>query len=185
VRGVEPGDAAAPAKARDAEPAGVAAVRLRPRDAGIEVTEHLGVGHLRDDRREQRVDVGRRFRIALADEELGRDREVAELGEAPRDVGDVGMDAEDLGDDEDDRKRAVAFGRGAIRGHREAGDVDRDLAGDEAARVRADRVCRDRSGGGGEADAVAARCAGRRDGVELGSQHRWFAQRAVRAGAPL
>ena len=48
--------------------------------------------------------------VALAREQLGRDGEIAELGEAPADVLDVLVHAEDLVHDQHDRRLALALG---------------------------------------------------------------------------
>ncbi|MET4718712.1 hypothetical protein ABIF63_002818 [Bradyrhizobium japonicum] len=81
--GVFPDIAATPAEADNAELRGVAALRARPRDRRIEIGQQLGV-RLGIDDRQQILDVGDLGEIdTLAEVIVGRDRECAELGEAP------------------------------------------------------------------------------------------------------
>src|SRR5690606_10991343 len=97
VGGIEPDHAAAPAEAGDAEPARVAlAGRLGPGDGRVDVLHHLPVRHLGDDLADDRGAVGQLGHVALAGIELGRDGQVAELGEAAADILDVLVNAEDL-----------------------------------------------------------------------------------------
>ena len=67
-------------------------------------------GTFDDDLRDDLLDVGHLRDVALARIQLGRDRQVAELGEPPADVLDVLVDAEDLLHDEHDRERPPAAG---------------------------------------------------------------------------
>ena len=141
---------------------------LDPRDRRVEVRHHLRVRHLRDDRRHDLLRIGHLGDVALAGEELGRDRQVPELGEAPAHVADVLVDAEDLLDDEDDGEAASGRGHRAVAGQVGVRSGDRHLTGDEPGRVgRDERVGRDWQYRGGEAD-------GQRRGDELaaGELHR-------------
>ena len=67
VRGIQPGDATAPAEAGDRERVRVATLARRPGGAGIEVGHHLGVRHPGDDVLEDLAHVGDRAWVALAD----------------------------------------------------------------------------------------------------------------------
>ena len=150
--------------AATSEPRGIAALPLRPLDARVEIRHGLGVGfpahHLRQQLRELAVGL----RIALAREQLGRDREIARLREAPRHVGDVLVHAEHLGDDEHHREVPAAGRHGAIGRHREAIGRHRDLARVETGVVGADRLRAQGPHGRGEAG--AERCAHERAAVE-------------------
>ncbi len=179
VCAVQPGDAPTPAKARDRELAGVGTLRLGPRGGGIEVTHHLRIGHLGDHLGDQLGDLAIRAGITLAHEQLRRDREVARLRKAPRDVGDVFMHAEDLAHHQHHRCVGLARRRRAIRRHLEVAHRDRHLAGDEAGAVGLDRRLRDnRQHRGGKATAhrgahevAAAEIARRREAVQFLLQH--------------
>ena len=118
VRGVEPHDAAAPAEAGDAELGGVGlALALGEGDGGVEVAHDLLVRHLGDDLGDQLGDLGVALGIALAEIELGRDGVVAGLGEAPAEVGDVGVHAEDLLHHQDGAEALAGRRHGAIGRH--------------------------------------------------------------------
>ena len=67
--------------------------------------------------------------VALAGVELGRDGQVAELGEPAAEVLDVLVDAEDLLHHQDDRERPPARGHRPVGGDLAVGDRDLDLAG--------------------------------------------------------
>src|SRR4029079_946679 len=143
VRGVKPYDAAAPAKSRDRDAFRVAVLRLRPRDRAVQVVHDLFVGDLRGDLGDDLLAVGDLRDVTLAREQVGRDRQIAELREAPADVTDVLVHAEDLVHHQHD-------GRGAfrLRGTRTiAGDLarlrgDADVGDRETLAARDDRRCR-------------------------------------------
>ena len=157
VRVVKPHDAPAPAKARDAQARGVAAVRAGPGDAGVEVAHHLRVGCLGHDLGDELGDLAIRLRIALAHEEFGRDGQVAGVREAARDVRDVLVHAKDLRHHEHHRQPLAAGRLGAVGGHREAADGDLHLAGDEPVEAGRDgRLRHHRKHRGGKAAADGA-----------------------------
>ncbi len=154
VRGVEPDLAPAPAEAGDAQLAGVAAVGGRPLHRGVQVAQHLRVGHLADHFRDELGHLAVALGVALAHEQLGRDGEVARLGEAARGVGDVLVHAEDLGQHQHHRKARPAGGRGAVGRHPEAVHVDHDLTDRQTVGRRADGgLGHQRHRGGGVAHA--------------------------------
>src|SRR6185437_2010107 len=134
VRRVEPYDAPAPAEAGDGEARRIAAVLRRPAGRVVEVRHHLLVGNPGDDRADL-VDARELGHVALPRVELGREREIAELREAPCDVLDVLMDAENLLHDEDDRQVAPVGGHRAIGRHVAVAHRNAHLTGDEALRV--------------------------------------------------
>jgi hypothetical protein len=88
----------------------------------------LGVGHFVDDLAEQFGDLAVRLRVALAHEQLGRDGQVAGLGEAPRHVGNVFVYAKDLRDHQHHRQVALARRLGAVHRHLEVADHHGHLA---------------------------------------------------------
>jgi len=155
VGGIAPGDPAAPAEPGDGEFSGVRlARRLGIGDRGIEVRHDLVVRHFRDDRLDQLLNVADFRRVALAGIEFRRDREIARFGEAPAQILDVLVDAEDFLNDEHGRERP------ALVRHRPVGrdlavlDRDLDLAGFEPGAVggddglRRDRLYRQGKAGG-------------------------------------
>ena len=78
--------------------------------------------------------------VALPGVHLGRDGEVAELGEPAADVLDVLVDAEDLLDDQDDRERPALGRHRPVGGDLAVRDRDLDLAGLEPLGVGRDRL---------------------------------------------
>jgi hypothetical protein len=147
---IQPHDAAAPAEADDADAIAVdLAGLLRPVDRGVEILHDLLVGDLADHLADDLADVRHLRDVALAREQLGRNRHVAGLREAADHVLDVLVDAEDLGHHHHERELRVALGHRAVRGH----VADLHLAGDEAGRVggdglRADGADDEREAGG-------------------------------------
>lgn len=77
---------------------------------------------------------------ALALEQLGRDGVVTGLGEAARAVADPLVHAPDLGQAHDDRRGAARRRPRLVDGHAVVADLDLELAGRDAARVRRDRL---------------------------------------------
>ena len=96
MRRVLPHGASAAAETDDAELAGVAALRLRPHDGGVEICEQLGVWLGVDDRHQlgNLGDLGEI--LALAEVIVGGDGEGARLGEATRDILNVFVQSKDL-----------------------------------------------------------------------------------------
>ena len=142
--GIKPGDAAAPAKSGDRRASGVAASRRGEGERLIERRHRFGVGDLGDDGA-NRLYVRRFLRVAIANEEIGRDGEKPELCEAPHDVADMFVQAEDFLRDENDRAIGAALGTGevgrrAVRqlGHARLETVD--VRHDGARRGRARRM---------------------------------------------
>ena len=82
--------------------------------------------------------------VALPSVQLGRDGQVAELGEPAADVLDVLVDAEDLLDDQDDRERSAVGRHGPVGGDLAVGDRDLHLAGLQALGIGRDRLGGDR-----------------------------------------
>jgi exopolyphosphatase/guanosine-5'-triphosphate,3'-diphosphate pyrophosphatase len=76
--------------------------------------------------------------VALPHEQLRRDREVARVGEAARDIGDVLVNAEDLADDQNHRSLGLALRRGAIDRQLDVADPDQLLSGDQTGAVGLD-----------------------------------------------
>jgi hypothetical protein len=114
-----------------------------------EAPAHLAVGHLGNDRADG-ADVGKRGDVALTHVELGGDGEMAELGEAPADVADVLVDAEDLLHHEHHREGTAGRRLGPVGGDHPVGDRDLHLAGDEAVGGGGDRLGAHRLDGEGE-----------------------------------
>ncbi len=128
VRRVQPSLAPAPAEAGHAQLVGIAAVGRDPGHRGVQVAQHLRIGHLRDHLAHQLGHLAIALRIALAHEQLGRDGQIARLGKAPRRVGDVLVHAEDLRQHQHHRQPRLARRLRAVGGHLEAGHVDHHLA---------------------------------------------------------
>ena len=104
VRGIEPGVAAAAAEPGLGDRGGAALVLRRPGERGVEVAVHLVVRLLADHLADDLLDVGHLREVGDAGIDFGRDRHVAELGEAAAGVLDVFVDAEDLLVHQDDRE---------------------------------------------------------------------------------
>jgi len=68
----------------------------RPIDGRVEVSHDLRVGRLRNDLANQLLHLRNLARVTLTREELRRDREVAQLGQAAAHAFDVLVRAEDL-----------------------------------------------------------------------------------------
>ncbi|MHC2660521.1 hypothetical protein ACVINX_001306 [Bradyrhizobium diazoefficiens] len=165
MSGIFPDGAPAAAEADDTELGGIAALRSRPRHRHVEIGQQLGV-RLGIHDRQQVLDVGHLGQVdALAEVIVGRDCECAELGQAPRHVLDVFVQAENLHRHDDHRRLGVAGGAGEIGRHLLGADLDPGVAGLEALGIRRDHLgtdgtCRKRvaSGDGcGRAHESAAR----------------------------
>jgi hypothetical protein len=137
VRGVEPGDAPAPAEAGDAEPARVASITGGPLAGGVEVGHHLGIGHGRNDLADG-VDLEVGY-VALASVQVGRHREVALPREAPAEVAKVLVHAPDLVHQDDGGQGALSGGSREVGGDGAVTRRDARLAGVESLRVGVDR----------------------------------------------
>ena len=149
MRRVEPYDAPAPAEARDRELLRIAAVVRRPSGRGIEIRHHLRIGDPGDDGTDL-LDVRELRDVALARVEIGRDRHVARLGEAARDVLDVLVHAEDFLHHEDDRKALPAGGPRMVGRHLPVLHGNSRFARLEPLRVGRDLRLGDRLDRGGE-----------------------------------
>ena len=99
------------------EPTGIAALRLGPRDRGIEIGNQLRIRLAVDERQQlgHFRDLGEV--LALAEIVVGRHRERAELGKAPRHVLDVLVQPENLHGDQDHRRVLRVRRLGEIDGH--------------------------------------------------------------------
>ena len=147
---IVPHVAAAAAEADDAEPVGVAALRLGPGHGGVEIGEQLGVGLGVNDREQlwQVVDLGQVDAVGFGAEIIiRRDRKGAEMADAAGDVFDPLVQAEDFHADQNDR-RVHHVGRAReIDRHVAAGDRDGGHAGVDALGVGLDGVSAHRAGG--------------------------------------
>jgi hypothetical protein len=76
MRGIQPGNASAPAEAGDQQTMGIAAVACGPAGDVVEVGQHLRIRHFADQLLEQGGDIGVVIRIALAEVELWRDSQI-------------------------------------------------------------------------------------------------------------
>ena len=147
MRGIEPDIAPAAAEADDRELPRVPAMRLRPGGSAVEIAHDVGV---RGFRHHLAHDLGRARQLGEIGEapvELGRDGEIAELGEAAADILDVVVDAENLLDDQDDREGAGAIGLGVVRRHLVRADGDPHFTRVEAHGVGIDHLRLDARGG--------------------------------------
>ncbi len=145
VGGVEPDDAAAPAKPCDGELFGVGLSGGNgPGDGGIEIGEHLRIGHALDNRTDL-LHACRLLHVTLTRKKLRRDGEVALLRKPSADIRDVLVNAENLVHDEHERAKngalCLGLGHGAIRGDATVARGDRDLARLEARAARRDGAC--------------------------------------------
>jgi hypothetical protein len=95
---------------------------------------------------------------ALAEIIVGGDREDAELGEAPRHVLDVFVQAENLHRHQHDRRIGVALRSRVVAGHLAVGDLDLGVAGIEPIGVGLDDIGAHGTGG----ERVAGRHSGGR-----------------------
>ena len=138
ARGIQPGDAATPAKARDADFLGMSAICCRPRHRGIEVRHHLRVRHLAHHVLDEARDVGVLGRIALPCIQLGRDREVTRLRKATADILDVLVHAEDLLHHQHGRQPSLAGRCGAVGGHLAVRCGDLHFAGGQSLGIGGD-----------------------------------------------
>ena len=151
VGAIEPDLPPAPAEAGDAELRGIGLARgPRPGDGGVEIGSHLRLRHLGHDLHDI-VHIGHLGDIALAGIEGRGDGEIAGLGQAPADVLDMLMDAEDLLHHEDRGEGAALGGHGAVARDLAVGDRDLHLAHGQALAVGHDGGGRDRLGGQREA----------------------------------
>jgi hypothetical protein len=86
-----------------------------PCHTGIQISRHLRIGRFGHDLLHQPLHVGDLRRVALPREQIGRDREIAELREAPAQIPNVLVQAEDLVHDQQHRQLALWFGaRGPV-----------------------------------------------------------------------
>ena len=99
-----------------------------PFDRGIQITHHLCIGHLVDDFGQQPRNLPIALRVALALEQLRRNRKIAGAGQTSGGVGDVLMNTKDLGDDQHHRQPGLARRGGPVGWHLEAIDVNDDFA---------------------------------------------------------
>ncbi|OIQ76855.1 hypothetical protein GALL_414550 [mine drainage metagenome] len=97
---------------------GLSAVGARPVAAGIEVLQHLGVGHLGNHIAHHLGNAAVGHRVALPHEQIGGQRQITPMGKPPGHIGDVFMHPENFGHHEHHRQIGLALGLGAI---------DRDL----------------------------------------------------------
>ena len=155
---IQPGLPAAPAEPGHGQLAGIATVGRRPGHGGVQVAHDLGVGHLGDHLAHQLGEFSVALRVALAHEQLGRDRQVAGARQSHGGVGDVLMHAEDLRQHQHHRQPGFA-GRLRPEGrHLESGNVDAHLAHAQAVGGRLDgRLRHDGQRGGGVTHAQAKR----------------------------
>jgi hypothetical protein len=100
----------------------------------------LKVGHLAENLLVQLLDRRIRVRVALPLEEVGRDRKIAKLGEAPADIGDMFVHAERLVNHDDHGQMRLALRLCPISGHQRIARLDADFARLEAFAVRMDRL---------------------------------------------
>ena len=144
--GIDPHGAAAAAPAHDAEASRIA-VRCRdhPGRGRVEIGDPLGVWRLRDHLADDCLRVRHLRKIALAGVKLRRHHTIAGLCEATADILDVSVDAEDLLDHEDDRKRTAPLRHRPIARHRPVDGRDADLAGFDARVVGGDDLSLHRS----------------------------------------
>ena len=113
-------------------------------DGGVEIRHDLRVRNFRNDGADL-ID-GRELRdIALPRVELGGDREIAQLGEAPADILDVFVDAEDLLHDQHYRKRPAARWHRAISRDRLIADRNLHFACSQAFGAGGNRQPRSRA----------------------------------------
>jgi len=122
VRAVEPDEATAPAEAGDGEAPGVTfAAVLRPGEGRIEIGKDLVVGYLHDHLFDDVLNLLDPADVTLALIQIRRDREVAGFGEPPTQILYISVQAEDFMDQQDDRRRGVRVGAGAIARDRAVG----------------------------------------------------------------
>ena len=147
VRAVQPGLAPAPAKARHPQLAVIAAVGRGPGHGGVQVGQHLRIGHFGNHLADQLADLGVALGITLANKQLWRYRQIALVRQSPRRVGDVFVHAEDLGQDQHHRQAGFAGRLRAVGGHLKTCDVDGHFARREPIGGCLDRCLRhDRQG---------------------------------------
>ena len=129
VRGVQPSDAPAPAKAGDCQALGIASVAPCPGHGGIQIGHHLGIGYFGNHLGHQFAHVGIARCVALARHQIRGYSHVAQVRKTARHVGNMLVQAEDLGHHQHDRRVGDALGDGAVSGHREAVYFNLHLAG--------------------------------------------------------
>jgi hypothetical protein len=112
---------------------------LRPVHRGGGIAQDLLAGHRQDDLQD-RLDVRDMTHAAFPLEQLGRDRVVAVLGEAARDVLHPLVHPPDLRDDQDDGGVGGVGGPGLVHRHVVAADRYGGVPGDDALRVGLDRL---------------------------------------------
>ena len=76
----------------------------------IQIRQHLTIRHLGDQLLEQLADIGVVVGVTLAEIELGRDRQIALLGQAAAQILNMFMDAEDFLHHQHDGERAALVG---------------------------------------------------------------------------
>lgn len=138
VRRIEPGNASAPAEARHAGAAYIAAMLLRPVEAGVEVSHDLLVGNGENDLADL-VDAVQSRDIALPYIQVRSDRKLAKLGEAADDILDMLVNAENFLHHQDDRMRTVSFGRRPVGGNVAVAGGYLDLFSLQAGGIRGDQ----------------------------------------------
>ena len=111
----------------------------------------LGVRHFGDDVVEDVLDAADLARIALARKQFRGDGQVAEFGQPPADIGDMFVDAEDLGNHQDHRKIGAFVGLRTIGDHFAVADGNLDFSRNQAVGAGLDNgLGHDRLGGEGE-----------------------------------
>jgi hypothetical protein len=171
MRTVEPDDASTPAEAGHAEPSLASAVGFGPCRAGVEILQHLGIGHLGNDAAHHFGDGAILHRIALPDEQVRGDGQIPLVRQPSRHIGDVFMHAEDFRHHQHHRQIGATLRLRPIDGDSLPARVDLDLASEQAVVAGLDRrLGCDRPSCRGEADA------------KRGADE--FPPRTVGAGAP-
>ena len=151
VCSVKPRDTSAPAKAGDSQLVGIGpAGGLGVSDAGVEIGHHLRVRHFAHDLADDLRNLGHFRHVALSREQLGRNRKVAELGEAAAHILDVLMHAKNFLYHEHDRETGPGRRHGAIRDHIAVFRRHFNFARDEAVGGRGDGLRRHRQHRRGE-----------------------------------
>jgi hypothetical protein len=103
-------------------------LRLGPGNGSVKIGQEFVVG-LRIRQRQELLYVGDFGEVALAEVVIGRDRKRAELGQTPRHILDVFVQAEDLHRHQDHRWVVHPCGAGEIAGHFAVAYLDLDVSG--------------------------------------------------------
>ena len=130
---------------------GITTMGASPLHGTIEVGHHLRVGHLGDHLGHELGHLAIHRRVALARIQFGRNGQIAELGKAPADIGDVFVHAKNLADHQHHGQILLALRLGAVHRHAEAARRHGDLAGDQAVEIGLDGLRRHRQHGRGKA----------------------------------